>query len=81
MRFIAPVLLLTLCMGCEKEEDTASDTAAEDTAEQLQPLADRSKVCPFFIAVLRDGSLIIEKRRYCYDIQIYDAGTTCPRSS
>jgi len=33
MRFIAPVLLLAFCMGCEKEDDTASDTAAEDTAE------------------------------------------------
>ena len=33
MRFIAPILALTLCMGCEKEEDTASDTAVEDTAE------------------------------------------------
>jgi len=34
MRFIAPVLVLALSMGCDKDEDdTAVDTAAEDTAE------------------------------------------------
>tara|TARA_B100001094_G_C17970333_1_gene689970 strand:+ start:338 stop:442 length:105 start_codon:yes stop_codon:yes gene_type:complete len=34
MRIIAPILALTLCMGCDKDEDdTAVDTAVEDTAE------------------------------------------------
>lgn len=33
MRYIAPILAIALSMGCEKEEDTAADTAAEDTAE------------------------------------------------
>ena len=34
MRIIAPILALTLSMGCGKDEDdTAADTAVEDTAE------------------------------------------------
>ena len=34
MRIIAPILALTLSMGCDKDEDdTAADTAVEDTAE------------------------------------------------
>ena len=34
MRLIGPILALTLTMGCDKDEDdTAADTAVEDTAE------------------------------------------------
>ena len=34
MRLIGPILALALTMGCDKDEDdTAADTAVEDTAQ------------------------------------------------
>tara|TARA_Y100001938_G_C8018296_1_gene393788 strand:+ start:271 stop:375 length:105 start_codon:yes stop_codon:yes gene_type:complete len=34
MRLIGPILAMALAMGCDKDEDdTAADTAVEDTAE------------------------------------------------